>query len=465
MTNQDAVKFFESQSVLLKSTSRLSGSNVELRRLQLNHPMSDAVISEIGGRRIRIKDHWLTDFASCNYLGFDLDEEIIASIDQYVRSWGTHPSWSRLLGSPILFEEIESKLTALLGCEDTLLFPCITLIHHALIPLLSESGDIFLDSRAHRTIYEGCKFATAYGARVQRFNHNDFDELEYHLRRSSARKRLVCMDGINSMTGNAPDISAVATLIRDYDALLYIDDAHGFGVVGERHPQESCPYGRRGNGVVRHYDESYDNIVFVGGFSKAYSSLLAFVACSTELKQELKVHAPPYLYSGPSPVASLATVLTGLQVNEKRGDALRFKLYQMMDKLLAALDRLGVGVLNTSHFPIVELSFEDANHLDAAGHFLFENSVYVTLAPYPLVPRNQVGFRIQLTAANTQAEVAYLISVLEALHDRFPLQASIEPLSKDSPLLFTTQSQDVPDVPLDRAEDLRGLGTQHTHED
>ena len=127
---------------------------------------------------------------------------------------------------------------------------------------------------------------------------------------------MICIDGVNSMTGNAPDLAAFAALAREQDALLYVDDAHGFGVIGERSASEPCDYGIRGNSIVRHLDESYENIVMVGGFSKAYSSLLAFIACPTGLKQVLKTAAPPYLYSGPSPVASLATVLEGFRVNE-----------------------------------------------------------------------------------------------------------------------------------------------------
>ena len=72
----------------------------DLTRLANTHPMLDAVIDEIDGRRIRIGEHWLSDFASCNYLGLDLDAEVIASVPEYVQKWGTHPSWSRLLGSP-----------------------------------------------------------------------------------------------------------------------------------------------------------------------------------------------------------------------------------------------------------------------------------------------------------------------------------------------------------------------------
>src|ERR1700733_16264535 len=101
-------------------------STEDLARLQYSHRMLDAVIDEIDGRYIRVGDQWLTDYASCNYLGFDLDEEIIEAIPEYLRRWGTHPSWSRLLGSPILYEEIEDRLTALLGCEDSLVLPTIT---------------------------------------------------------------------------------------------------------------------------------------------------------------------------------------------------------------------------------------------------------------------------------------------------------------------------------------------------
>ena len=79
----------------------------------------------------------------------------------------------------------------------------------------------------------------------------------------------------------------------------------------------------RGNSVVRHFGESYDHVVFVAGLSKAYSSLAAFIACPPELKRLLKTAAPPYLYSGPSPVASLATVIAGLDLNEERGDKIR----------------------------------------------------------------------------------------------------------------------------------------------
>ena len=102
--------------------------------------MMDAVIDEIDGRMIRVGDRWLADFASCNYLGFDLDRDIIEAVPAALDAWGTHPSWSRLLGSPVLYEQIEERLTELLGSEDSLVLPTITHIHMSVIPLLAASG-------------------------------------------------------------------------------------------------------------------------------------------------------------------------------------------------------------------------------------------------------------------------------------------------------------------------------------
>ena len=384
--------------------------------------MTDATIDEIDGRMIRIGDQWLADFASCNYLGFDLDAEIIAAIPEYIEKWGTHPSWSRMLGSPVLYEQIEDSLTELLGCEDVLVLPTITLIHLSIIPVLAGEGTILVDNRAHKTVYDGCQFASARGATVKRFRFEDPDDLERLLREDRSSTRLICMDGVNSMTGNAPDLRDFARLARRYDALLYVDDAHGFGVIGERSPDEPNPYGLRGNSVVRYFDESYDRIVLVSGFSKSYSSLAAFIACPSELKRLLKTAAPPYLYSGPCPVASLATVLAGFQVNETRGDAIRTDLWHKTAQVLDCLDRLGVHTPNRSGFPIIEVPLARHEDIDAAGRFLFDQGIYVTLAAYPLVPKTEVGFRIQMTAANTQAEIEQLIEVLAKLANKFDLR-------------------------------------------
>jgi 8-amino-7-oxononanoate synthase len=394
----------------------------DLARLKSSHPMLDAVIDEQVGRRIRIGDHWLADFASCNYLGLDLDQEVIDAVPEYLARWGTHPSWSRLLGSPVLYEQLEETTTALLGSEDSLLLPTITHIHMSVIPVLVGSGVMFLDERAHKTIYDGASVARGHGATIQRFRHNDAEHLEQVVKSSRTTPRVIAVDGVNSMTGNAPDIKEFARIAREHDALLYVDDAHGFGVIGERSPDELCEWGVRGNGVVRHQGETYDNVVLVAGFSKAYSSLLSFLALPTRLKDVLKVAAPPYLYSGPSPIASLATAIAGLAVNDARGDLYRAEIYRKTRKVVERLHALDIYTPNESGFPLIEIPLAHRDDIDVVGRYLFDRGVYVTMAAYPLVPKEETGFRIQITAANPDDQIDLLCEVLGEISERFELQ-------------------------------------------
>jgi 8-amino-7-oxononanoate synthase len=140
----------------------------------------------------------------------------------------------------------------------------------------------------------------------------------------------------------------------------------------------------------------------------------------TQLKNYCKIAAAPYLYSGPSPTASLATVLAGFKVNAARREAIRSDLHRKTGRVLAAVRQLELDTPNRSGLPIIELPIGHAEDIDDVGRFLYQRGVYVTLATYPLVPRSEVGIRIQLTAANTDAEIDLLIEVLYDLTVSFP---------------------------------------------
>jgi 8-amino-7-oxononanoate synthase len=284
---------------VISASYDIPAHSADLARLVAEHPMVDSVVDQVDGRMLRVGDHWLADFASCNYLGFDLDQEIIAGIGDYLADWGTHPSWSRGIASPALYPRVEAAVAELLGVEDVLAFPTLTHTHNGVLPALADKGTLVVDRRAHRSIHDAAVIAKAHGATVHRFRHGDVERVQELLRRHTREPRVVCMDGINSMTGNPPDLPVFAAVAREHDALLYVDDAHGFGVVGERGGYDPSPYGRRGNGVVRWFGESYDHLVLTAGFSKAYSSLLAFAAVPAQLRHYLKLMVPTYIYGGP----------------------------------------------------------------------------------------------------------------------------------------------------------------------
>jgi 8-amino-7-oxononanoate synthase len=398
---------------------RVRREYAEFERVVSSSPLINVTVSEIDGRRVRIGDRWFDDFASCNYLGFDLDPEIVEGVLPYLRSWGTHPSWSMMLARPVLCERIEDRLRELLGAEDVLLLPTLTHIHNAALPVLAAGGVVLVDHRAHRTIHDGALAAKARGATVRRFRHGDLDQLERLLRKLPAEPRVICMDGVNSMTGNPPDLPAFAELARRHGALLYVDDAHGFGIIGERRPDERCPYGVRGNAIVRHFGESYEHIVLTAGMSKAYSSLLAFTACPAPTRRLLEITASSYTYSGPPPVAALASALLGLEINERRGDVLRSRIHQLTSTLLEAIADLAAKTPNSSGLPIVELILADPDDVVAVGRHLYDRGILVTMAPPTVVPHDEIGFRIQLTAANTDDQLDRLIEVLKEISKRF----------------------------------------------
>jgi 8-amino-7-oxononanoate synthase len=374
----------------------------------------DNVVTAQQGRRIQVRGRWLDDFASCNYLGLDLRPEIGDAIGPAVQKWGTHPSWARMAASPELYEQLEAKLADLLGTEDTLVLPTISLIAIGLIPAIAGKGAvIFADRFVHKVNHDGCRLARDMGAHLVGFVHNDLDGLECQLQRhAEAPTRLIVVDGILSTTGRTPNIPRLAALARKYRAILYIDDAHGFGVLGEK-PSPTCPYGMRGNGVVQYFGLSYDNILYVAGLSKAYSSLGAFIACPRKLKPYLKCNVTSYLVSGPVPTASLATALAGLELNDREGDRWRVTLHAYTCAILDGYRRRNIPTDNDNQFPIVSAYVGSGENVARGGRLLFEEGIYLTLQGYPLVPRDQGVLRATPTVANTWDQVEHLVEAMD----------------------------------------------------
>lgn len=392
--------------------------------------MFDAVAVEIDGRMIRIDEHWVADFASCNYLGFDLEPALMDAVEPALKRWGIHPSWCRLVASPHLYTQCEEALAELVGSERFLILPTVTLISIGVIPaLMGKDGVMFLDKFAHMTMYEACKMARDSGSKLVGFPHADLDRLEELLREHrEVEKKMILVDGVYSMTGKYPDLQRLSALARQYGAMVYVDDAHGFGVVGE-HPDDDLPYGHRGNGIVRRSGLGYedDNLMYVAGFSKAYSSLAAGVTCSPKTQAFLKAYATPYDLSGPCPTASLATLLAGLALNEACGDDYRRRLYHLTKRAVDGLRELGFHVDNDNYYPIISVWSGDNERLLESARILFDAGVLLTLGPYPMIPRGLEELRITITAANTEAQIdEYLLGGFRRVRDA--LLASGAPL-------------------------------------
>jgi acyl carrier protein len=377
-------------------------------------------------RQLLIGDRWITDFASLNYLGLDLDPRVIRSVQPALEEWGVHPGWTRAVASPAPYRELEDGLAKLVNAPGVVVFPTITLLHFGVLPKLAGStGTILIDQGSHSSILEAAELARSRGATLVPVRRSDPDDLEAKLR--TARPdgpRVVTTNGVYSMTGNIPDLRAYADLAERYDATLYVDDAHGIGVLGA-HPDDQLAYGHGGGGVVQHLGLSYDRIVYIGGLSKAFSSMAAFVTCRNDTERSRIETASTMLFSGPIPVASLASALAGVRINELDGDQLRARIWRLTTRLIAGARDLGFVIDNDTGFPCVTPIVGGLDETARACQVLWDQGVLITPAVFPAMPLERGGVRISVTAANTDSEIEQLLTALEAVRDEIGISPDV----------------------------------------
>ncbi len=366
------------------------------------------------GRQLLIDGRWVTDLASVNYLGLDLDPSVSEAVVPLVERWGTHPSWTRIVASPAPYHDLEAALARLTGAADALVFPTVTLTHLGLLPLLATRADtLVVDRAAHRSVQEAAELAAARGATLLTFEHRDPDSLARALEGARGRP-VVAVNGVYSMTGTVPDLAAIVEQAAGAGGLVYVDDAHGIGVLG-RHPGGPEPYGTGGGGVVAHLGLGYDHVVYVAGLSKAFSSMGAFVTCRDPDERARFEQASTAVFSGPVPVASLATALAGLAVNAERGDELRRHLHRLTVRTIEGARERGWPVDNPLAFPVVNLVIGGVERTVAASKVMWEHGILFTPSVFPAAPLDRGGFRVSFTAANTDDDVDRLLAALDAV--------------------------------------------------
>jgi 7-keto-8-aminopelargonate synthetase-like enzyme len=171
--------------------------------------------------------------------------------------------------------------------------------------------------------------------------------------------------------------------------------------------------------MVRHLGLDYcsDRIVYVAGLSKAFSSYASFVTCFDEKMKWRLQGSGPFVFSGPTCVASLASALAGLRVNAREGDRQRRHIYQLTHRFVTAVRGLGFEVDNSGYFPIVGVVMGRVEDLVKACQLLWEYDIVITPAMYPAVPLDRNLVRFSITAVNTEAEVDHAVAALQAVRE------------------------------------------------
>ncbi|HJZ59764.1 MAG TPA: aminotransferase class I/II-fold pyridoxal phosphate-dependent enzyme, partial [Gemmataceae bacterium] len=261
------------------------------------------------------------------------------------------------------------------------------------------------DQLSHNSIDEGLKIAKARGVRTAKFAHNDPTVLEQVLRGLRPyRFALIAVDGVYSMSGAVPPLAEFRRIALENDAVLYVDDAHGTGVLGQQ-----------GRGTVRDALGNYDNTLVVGSLSKALSCLGGFLACTWQVREVLKLRSNPLIFGGPVPPPYLEAVCVAIDIlASPEYDQLRGKLDANVRQLVTGATELGLAVLG-GLVPIVSVLVGTEEATLRAGRFLFEHGYYVQSVIFPAVPRGSGVLRIQVNANHDPAQIDGLLIALDGL--------------------------------------------------
>jgi 7-keto-8-aminopelargonate synthetase-like enzyme len=377
--------------------------------------MKDQTVEEVrANRTFRMNGHWVTNFGSDSFLGLDQHPKVLAALEQGVRSWGAHNGSSRAFSSVRPNVTAEEKIAAWMGTEAALIYPSVTLANTGALPGLTSRHDVIIaDQMAHNSIDEGTKIAKSRGVRVAKFAHNNPEDLCRVLAEHKPyRHAVIAVDGVYSMSGALPPLRQFQRIALEHDAILYVDDAHGTGVLGDR-----------GRGTVLEALGNYDNTLVVGSLSKAFSCFGGFVACTRAACDLLKLRSNSLIFGGPVPPAYLEGVCAVLDiVMSPEYAAIRSRLDANVHRFTDGAIGLGLTVLG-GRVPIVSVLVGPEDHTLQAGRFLFERGYYVQSVIFPAVPHGAGVLRIQVNANHSVEQIDGLLGALAALKDAVPLPA------------------------------------------
>lgn len=350
------------------------------------------------GRRVRINGKECLNFSSNDYLGLANDQRLVGAAKEALRAYGAGAGAARLLGGGcMLHGELEKKVADFKGTEAALLFNSGYSANTGIIPAISEKDDALLsDEQNHASIIDGCRLSRA---RTYVYRHRDMGHLDELLRSAPARKKIVVTDSVFSMDGDIAPLDEICGLCRKHSALLYVDDAHGTGVLG------------RGKGALAHFGIAPEPwMVQMGTFSKALGSLGAFSAGSAETIKWLISSARSFIFSTALPPGVVAASLKAVDII-KRDTSLVERLWANRKMLVGLLEPLGfdMGETETPILPLIMDNVKHALHLSAR---LLDGGIYVPAIRPPAVdvPR----LRLTVTAAHTEEDIEHLVEALKA---------------------------------------------------
>lgn len=337
-------------------------------------------------------------FCSNDYLGLANHPKLIAAMQTAAGDSGVGSGASNLItGHHRYHDALEKKLAKFVGMPAALVFSTGYMANIGVVSSLVGRGDaVFCDKLNHACLNDG---AILSRAEFKRFAHNDVAQLEKLLKNSTAKRKLIAVDAVFSMDGDIAPIPDYLRLCEQYDAYLYVDDAHGFGVLGAH-----------GQGCLSHFNLISPRIIYMATLGKAAGVAGAFVAGQQVVIDYLIQHARSYVYSTPAPPALSATLIESVNLIEN-GDDLRAHLQHLIATLKAHL-QLKHWVLLPSETAVQPLVIGSNHAAVRLSEHLQKLGILVPAIRPPTVPINTARLRISLSAAHSENDVIQLAKAI-----------------------------------------------------
>ena len=342
------------------------------------------------------------NFCANNYLGLAADPRILDAATTALQEWGYGLASVRFIcGTQEQHLELERRLADFLGTDEAILYSsCFDANGGVFETLFSAEDAIISDELNHASIIDGIRLSKA---RRLRYRNRDMADLEEQLQAASdARFRVIVTDGVFSMDGYIAPLAEICDLAERYDALVFVDDSHAVGFVGEngRGTPELC-------GVADRVD------IYTGTFGKALGGASGgYVASHSAIVALLRQRSRPYLFSNTLAPAIVAGTLTALDLVEGSAE-LRARLRSNAALFRERMAAEGFDLLPGEH-PIVPVMFGDAAKTARIAQEMQKRGVYVTAFSFPVVPRGLARIRVQLSAAHTPEQVETCVAAFVA---------------------------------------------------
>jgi 8-amino-7-oxononanoate synthase len=339
-------------------------------------------------------------FCSNDYLGLANHPQLIAALQQGAAQYGVGAGAAHLVsGHSAVHHQLEQALAAFANKPAALLFSTGYMANLGVVQALVSKGDtVFADKLNHASLNDAMQLSRA---NLQRYRHNDMAQLAQLLAQAGSGRKLIITDAVFSMDGDLASLPELLTLCEQHDAWLLIDDAHGFGVMGEL-----------GRGSLAYFGIGSPRIIYMATLGKAAGVFGAFVAAEQVVIDTLVNHARSYVYTTATPPALASAVLVSLQLIE-HGEELRANLQRLIAQLRSGLHGLRWPLMSSTT-AIQPLLIGDNQAALDLSNALRERGIWVAAIRPPTVPQGTARLRITLSAAHSATDVTRLI---EALHE------------------------------------------------